>query len=116
MAKNRIVIYFGILMLIYCIVRLARNHTDNVFVSFYATDLLFIPVAGLFSLFFVRLIKRDKEIVVSWYQILLFVFFSSWYFEWCLPKQGYYVPDVWDVVMYFFGGIIFYFLQFRTTS
>lgn len=103
-------------MTLYFVIRFTRDFTENSFLSFYATDLLFVPAAGLFSLFFVRIIKRNSTILIPWYYILLFVLFTCWYFEFHLPSQGFYIYDDWDIVMYFFGGIIFYFLQKRTVS
>lgn len=62
----------------------------------------------------VWLIKKDKTIRLDIFTILSLVALFSIYFEYYLPKQSYrYTGDIWDVVCYGLGGIIFYLLQKR---
>jgi hypothetical protein len=71
----------------------------------------------LFALIIIRLIKCDKTIVISTGMIFIQVLLVSVYFEWYLPKYKShvhpYTSDLWDVVMYVLGGILFWGLQQR---
>lgn len=56
--------------------------------------------------------KKDKSIRIDLFTIISLVLLYSVVFEYYLPKQSYrYTGDVWDVVCYALGGIVFYILQ-----
>lgn len=56
--------------------------------------------------------KKDKSIRIDLFTIISLVVLYSVVFEFYLPKQSYrYTGDVWDVVCYALGGIVFYVLQ-----
>ena len=57
-------------------------------------------------------IKKDRTIRLNIFTIISLVALFSLYFEFYLPKQSTrYTGDLWDVVCYFLGGMLFYFLQ-----
>ena len=65
-----------------------------------------------FGLIWVRILKRDREIKVRWWHVILQVIFVSWYFEWYLPANNQkYTGDPVDVVMYVTGGLLFLAIQ-----
>lgn len=81
-------------------------------VSSYLNDFLIIPIVGLICLRAVWWIKKDTSIRLHGITILSLVILYSVYFEIYLPKiHERYVADVWDVVCYAAGGMIFYVLQ-----
>lgn len=75
-------------------------------------DFLVIPIVATVCLHGVLIIKKDKNIRLNTFTILSLVALFSIVFEYYLPKQSYrYTRDIWDVVCYFLGGVVFYFLQ-----
>lgn len=52
---------------------------------------------------------------VPYYQVILLVIGLSFYFEYYLPnyksKPGWYTQDIWDVLMYVLGGLLFMIYQ-----
>lgn len=78
----------------------------------YLNDFLTIPIVATICLHGVWLLKKDYTIRLNIFTILSLVVLYSIAFEYYLPKQSYrYTGDIWDVVCYFLGGIVFYFLQ-----
>lgn len=99
-------------MVIYFLVRWALILGDRGLIRYYLTDLLFVPAMCTFGLIGVRLIKKSKDLTISWIHVLIQVVFVSWYFEWYLPSNyEVYTSDIWDVVMYFTGGALFLLIQ-----
>lgn len=106
-------------MFLYFIVRFVRIVFPEApdFIRFYLTDVLFVPAMALFALIFGRLIKNDQTLKIS--TLLLFVQTSliAFYFELYLPfyssRSAEYTSDLWDVLMYFIGAIIFVIIQKR---
>lgn len=82
------------------------------FIRFHLADLLCRPVVLSICLIAVRIIKNDPNIRLSAYSIFsLFVFYSV-YFELLMPEiHQRYTADPLDVLMYFFGSLIFYIVQ-----
>lgn len=112
MVKSRAILFFVSLMALYFLVRWAYVFGDRGILRYYLTDLLFVPAMCTFGLIGVRILKRDKFLFLEWWHVLTQVILVSWYFEWYLPKSNpIYTGDLWDVVMYFLGGIIFLGIQ-----
>jgi len=66
----------------------------------------------MICLAFVRAIKRNSTVEINPWLIALICIEYALIFEWFLPKRSsIYTGDWKDVVMYFIGGIIFYFIQ-----
>ena len=83
----------------------------NLFLS-HLNDLLTIPLVATLCLHGVWIIKSDRSIRLNSFSILSLVAMYSFYFEYYLPGQSHhYTGDIWDVVCYLCGGIIFYLLQ-----
>ena len=115
MVKYRAPLVFLGIMILYFVIRFIRAHfVTPDFIEFYFTDLLFVPAMGVFSLIFVRLIKREPEAVIPIGAVLFQTLLISAYFEWYLPfysgKYGH-TSDLIDVVMYILGGGLFILLQ-----
>lgn len=78
----------------------------------YLNDFLAIPIIATLCLYGVWIIKKDNKIRLDIFTILSLVALFSIVFEYYLPKRSYrYTGDIWDVVCYFLGGVVFYFLQ-----
>lgn len=75
-------------------------------------DFLTIPLVATVGLHGVWFFKKDYSIRLNIFTILSLVGLFSFIFEYYLPQQSYrYTGDIWDVVCYFLGGVVFYFLQ-----
>ncbi|MGB3342987.1 MAG: hypothetical protein WBA61_03665 [Aequorivita sp.] len=80
-------------------------------------DFLAIPIIATICLHGVWLIKKNNTIRLNIFTILSLVALYSIFFEYHLPKQSYrYTGDIWDIVCYFLGGTVFYFLQKMDTA
>lgn len=78
----------------------------------YLNDFLTIPIISILCLHGVWLIKNDKNIRLNIFTIFSVVTLYSLFFEYYLPQHSYrYTGDIWDVVCYFSGGVVFFFLQ-----
>lgn len=80
-------------------------------------DFLTIPLVATVGLHGVWLLKKDYSLRLDIFTIFSLVAFYSVFFEYYLPQQSHrYTGDVWDVVCYFLGGIVFYVLQQQENS
>ena len=78
----------------------------------YLNDLLCIPIVLKVCQYVIRYIKSDKKIHLSFIQILTVCLGYALYFEWYLPLHNpRYTADGIDILMYFIGGIFFYFIE-----
>lgn len=85
---------------------------DPNWIFHYLNDFLAIPMIALVCLHGVWFIKKDQNIRLNIFTILSLVALFSFVFEYYLPQQSYrYTGDIWDVLCYFLGGVVFYFLQ-----
>lgn len=88
------------------------NATVPDWVYFYLTDFLCMPVVLTICLKAVHLVKKDNKITIALYPILALTAVYSLYFELILPRiSERYTADFLDVLMYFTGSLLFYFLQ-----
>lgn len=79
---------------------------------FYGKDFLCMPIVLTICLTAVRFLKKDQSINLTLFTVLSLCTFYSIYFEAYLPKvHSRYTADLLDVIMYFSGGFLFYFLQ-----
>lgn len=82
------------------------------YVRFYLNDFLILPMVLYSTLFAVRKLKGDTSIKLSGVHIMYMCFMYALFFEYWLPSfHPRYTSDLVDVVLYFFSGLIFYFLQ-----
>lgn len=78
----------------------------------YLNDFLCMPIILAICLKGVQLLKSDKDIRISLFSALSLAAFYSLYFEIILPKfMERYTADVFDMILYFGGALLFYFLQ-----
>ena len=86
------------------------------YVNDYLNDLLCMPlVLGLLS-FTIRYLKNDSSFQFPISFIFGLALYYSLYFEYYLPEfNSRYTSDWRDILLYFFGGILFYAYQ-RTQS
>lgn len=83
-------------------------------IQFYVNDFLCMPVVLTICLSVVHFIKKDYSIRLSLFTVLSLAAIYSVYFEGYLPEEKErYTADILDVVMYFSGSLLFYFLQFK---
>ncbi len=82
------------------------------YVRFYLNDFLILPIVLYVTLFTIRKLKGDASIQLSGIHIVYMCFMYALFFEYWLPSfHPRYTSDLVDVVLYFFSGLIFYFLQ-----
>ena len=78
----------------------------------YVNDFLVIPIIATISLHGIWLLKNSKAIRLNGFTIASLVLLYSIYFEYYLPQTSpRYTGDIWDVVCYALGGLVFYVLQ-----
>lgn len=78
----------------------------------YLNDFLTIPIVATIGLHVVWFIRKDKTLRLGLFTIFSLVMLYSIFFEYYLPQQSdRYTGDVFDVVCYFAGGVVFYMLQ-----
>jgi len=86
-------------------------------INSYGADLVCMPVVLSLSLFFVRKVKKDNQIILTIPMILFMVALWSVYFELYLPSRSpMYTSDPVDAIVYFVGGASFYVWQKKTQS
>ncbi len=101
------VITYGIVLLLklydYLAVPFIYNHLN---------DILVIPIVATACLHVVWWIKKDHSLRLGIVSLLSLVLLYSLYFECYLPeKMDRYTGDLWDVVCYGVGAVLFYGLQ-----
>lgn len=78
----------------------------------YLADLLCMPIVLSICLFCVQAIKKDRNLKLPAFSIFSLFILYSIYFEVILPPlHERYTADYIDVIIYFLGSLIFYFLQ-----
>ena len=81
-------------------------------VNNYLNDLLCIPLVLGALIFIIRKIKHDPKFKLPLGFIFILSSYYAVYFEYYLPKiNSRYTSDWIDVMLYFLGGILFYFFQ-----
>jgi uncharacterized membrane protein YjjB (DUF3815 family) len=94
-------------------------YTSNLFdyqfywiIQFYLLDLIAVPILAQLGLWWMRIIKGKRDDLLSIWHIAFIVLSLSFVFEIYMPKhQTRYTADVWDILMYFLGGLFFYFVM-----
>ena len=117
MVKFRAHIAFALLMSCYFLIRYLRMTVDELpnFVRYHLTDLLFVPAMSLFALIIIRFTRKEAELTIPWYSVVIQVIAVSIYFEWYLPNnspEGHiHIGDLMDCLMYAVGGVLFLIFQ-----
>ena len=105
---------FLMMVACYVLIRLMRylEFQMPVWMNGYVTDFLCIPLILSATLLVSRLIRKNHQLLISPFMIALICLEFAVVFEWILPaKSPVYTADKMDTLMYFLGGIAFYFLQ-----
>ncbi len=80
-----------------------------VFFTSYADDLLVVPFTLGLVLIVVRWIKKESEVQLPFYLVVICVVVFSVYFEFYLPYQDErFTSDLVDALCYLIGGVFFY--------
>lgn len=106
--------FFGICFLLFLLIQFRGflGITVPDWVLFYGKDFLCMPIVLTICLFVAQRIKKNRKLRLSLFSILSLTAFYSIYFELYLPEvHSRYTADVIDVLMYFMGSLLFYFLQ-----
>lgn len=78
----------------------------------YVNDLLCLPLLLGAMTFVIRRLKKDSSFQFSIGFVIFLACYYSLYFEYYLPRVNpRYTADWIDVVLYFSGGILFYFIE-----
>lgn len=78
----------------------------------YVNDLLCLPLLLGAMTFVIRRLKKDSSFQLSFGFVIFLACYYSLYFEYYLPRVNpRYTADWIDVVLYFSGGILFYFIE-----
>ena len=88
------------------------NYEIPDFINGYLTDLVCMPFVLLICLGCIHGIRKNSHLTIPWWVILLVFIEYALLFEWILPaKNSIYTADLWDVVMYALGSLIFFLYQ-----
>lgn len=104
-------------MSFYLLIRFLRVEVEGmpVFVQYYLTDFLFLPVLCLTALVVIRYLKRDTQLQIPVSYVFVQALIISLYFEWYLPAypigQNQYTGDIIDAGMYFSGALVYCIFQ-----
>lgn len=78
----------------------------------YVNDFLIIPIILIPSLFILQWSRSDKNYRISFWVIIYICSLYALLFEFLIPKyHPRYTADLIDVILYFAGGFVFYYLQ-----
>lgn len=81
-------------------------------IRFYVNDFVITPIVLTISLFVMQKLRNDKNYTIPLIVVLYLCSLYTVIFEYMLPKfHPRYTTDIVDVILYFFGGILFYYLQ-----
>ena len=102
-------IMFFIALTIYIMQRL--KFTLPVIINNFLNDLLYIPLALGGIEFVIRRLKKDSSFKLPLGFVIFLACSYSFYFEYYLPQvNSRYTADWIDVVLYFVGGIAYFFI------
>jgi hypothetical protein len=81
---------------------------------FYLNDFLCMPIVLSICLLILRIFKKTESLYVPFFVVLGLSTYFSWHFEWLMPQLSTrYTGDFTDIVLYFFGAMLFYIFQKR---
>jgi len=109
----RVVIYIGMFVTALAIYVLQRFSLPLPSVlNNYANDLFCLPLLLGAMEFTIRHLKKDKDFKFPVGFVILLASCYSFYFEYYLPSFNQrYTADWADVILYFLGGLLFYFSE-----
>ena len=79
------------------------------------TDLIAVPVIASLGLTFQRMVmNKPNACCLKAGHVLFIIVYTAFVFEFWLPRHSVkYTADAWDVLMYFLGGVFFWFVMNR---
>jgi hypothetical protein len=116
--KGKIFILISVILYLIILYFKRNSIFINSFVNNYFTDLIFIPLQGLTSLWLTRIILKKHFLILNIRLVLFLFLFNSILFEFYLPYFTTHnsTSDWLDILMYFMGSMVFYILQFFTLN
>ena len=108
----RKMLYFTMVFIALTIYTMQRLQVSLPFlVNNYGNDLLYLPLVLGAIEFLIRRLKRDSSFKLSLGFVIFLACAYSIYFEYYLPKVNTrYTADCVDVILYFVGGIGYFFI------
>ena len=108
----RKMLYFTMVFIALTIYTMQRLQVSLPFlVNNYGNDLLYLPLVLGAIEFLIRRLKRDSSFKLSLGFVIFLACAYSIYFEYYLPKaNARYTADWIDVILYFVGGIAYFFI------
>lgn len=111
---NRIFISFVLFVAAFLLIQFREflNISLPDWILFYGKDFICLPIVLTICLLAMQFLKKDTSIRLNLFTVLSLAAFYAVYFELYLPKiKMRYTADLTDVLMYFLGALLFYFLQ-----
>jgi hypothetical protein len=111
---KRILISFALFVAAFLVIQFRQFLNINLpdWVIFYGKDFICLPIVLTICLLVMQFLKKDSSIRLNLFTVLSLAAFYAVYFELYLPKVMLrYTADLIDVLMYFLGALLFYFLQ-----
>lgn len=82
------------------------------FIHNHLNDILVIPIVATICLHTIWILKKDYSIRLGVFSLVSLAILYSFFFELYLPDHNSrYTGDLWDVICYFTGAVMFYILQ-----
>ncbi len=104
---------FSVIFIIVQVLIFAETDLPD-WIRFYLKDFLVMPIVLTICLVLVQRIRKKSNIRLSLFTVLSVATFYTLYFEIILPKITLrYTDDLFDMLLYFCGSLLFYFLQDR---
>lgn len=103
--------WFWIFLVSYLAIYLAKmsGFIFPALIHYYFTDLLAIPITATLSMWFMRLLLQNRNLLLSRWQVTFIVIWFSVVFEIVLPLfMKRYTGDALDVLMYIAGGLFYW--------
>lgn len=111
---KRILLLFATCLLLFLLNIFLINFCNNLpgFFTSYFNDLLCLPVVLSICLFIIKFFSKNDRVQISLFSAFSLAALYSIYFELYLPEvTGRYTSDVIDVLLYFTGAFIFWWIQ-----
>ncbi|MCO5260270.1 MAG: hypothetical protein M9916_09020 [Crocinitomicaceae bacterium] len=118
-AVKKTLITIAIIAVLYLVSKIIKANVTIAFLKYHFTDLLFIPLQLTICLLMLRIIKRDSTLIVPVGLVATITCCMAVLFEWYLPivkKNPNHTTDLFDVVMYGIGALLFIVLQKKSFS
>lgn len=110
--NKRAAIFLFVMLLIYACCYVLKQLSFSGILTSYVNDLLSLPIILTLLLMVLRKLKNDPSRLLSTGLIVFAFLYQTLLFEFFLPNiSDRYTYDVWDIVVYGAGGMLFMTLQ-----